>query len=291
MAIGTFIRASVVVAWCAIASIHFVRYALPGLGISERRDLGATLTAQMDRTLVYNVLVGEQEYGHCRLSFNREEAGYLVHFAADLTALPLSEFLTRIPGLRTTEGSIHLNVQQRYDDRVRLTAVTADGQAFGIPLRANAVADASGLNGTVTIQENEHPFHLPATSGDDQSFALTPTLPPGLKPGDQFRTTMMTMGLTMTPQRVVAVYMVQAPEMIATAQGMLELMRVEMSSNGKAAGTLWCDTTGTIYRLATLSPAITLELLSITHASEGQLFPLVAGTDARTDESQDRVHE
>jgi len=287
VAIGTFIRASVVVAWCAIASVHFVRYALPGLGVSERRDLGATLTAQMDRTLMYRVVVGDQDFGRCRLAFNREEAGYLVSFAIDLTSLPFPQFLTAATDLRTTEGSIHLSIQQRYNDRVRLTAVTADGQAFGIPLRANATADARGLHGTVTIQENEHPFHLPAASSDDQQCTLTPTLPPGLKPGDQFRTTMMTVGLTLTPQRVVAVYAVQAPEMIVTAQGMLALMQVEMTSNGKAAGTLWCDATGTIYRLATLSPAVTLELLSITHASEGQIFPRVAPMD----EIRNRVHE
>lgn len=276
MSFGVIIRIALVVGWLALVTIHLVRHALPGLGVAERRDFAATLAQQIDRTLVYAVRAQDRDLGRCTLSFEREEAGYRLTTDLDLSGLP---GMTGLPGMLGNPGvgsgsRLRATAEQRYDDRLRLVGLRGHGDVYGLALSLTATIDHRGLHGTVDMAGVSRPIEVADLGGAaDQGFAFALSLPPGLVVGERFRTTLTDIDWTLVPRRVVAVFTVEAHDEVHTVAGLRSLMRVSMVQDSTPSGTLWCDDHGTVYRMAMERAAVTMDLQSITHASDGRIWP------------------
>ncbi len=279
MSFGVVIRIALVVGWLALISVHLVRHALPGLGVTERRDFAATLAQQIDRTLTYTVRANDRDLGRCVLSFEREDAGYTLTTLLDLSGLP---GMTGLPGMLGNPGAglgsrLRATAEQRYDDRLRLVGLRGHGDVYGLPLTLDATVDHRGLLGTVNIGGVSRPIAVPELGDSaDQGFAFALSLPPGLVVGERFRTTMTDIDWTLVPRRVIAVFSVEARDDVETVAGLHSLLRVSMVHDGTPSGMLWCDDDGTVYRMAMERAAVTMELQSITHASDGRIWPALS---------------
>lgn len=271
---GFVIRIALVLVWLGLLGVHIVRHALPGFLVSERHDLAATLTRQVGRILHYEVRSGSEALGSTSISFETEDAGYRLETTLDLAHLPGLDAL-KLPGLDANgEGGLRASATQRLNHRLEMTAMVAEGQVLGLDLRLNGSVDDQGLHGVMAINGYEQQLEIPDLErGAGQGFGFALSLPPGLTPGDEFRTTVLDIGMSLKPAHVVAVFTVGAKERIDTADGPLDLLRVAMAKAGEAHATLWCDDDGTVYRSRMARSELSLDLRSIHDRSAGRIWP------------------
>ena len=268
---GLAIRCCLIAAWLALLGLHLWRFVLPGLGVVERHDLGAALAQQIDRALTYELLSASgKRLGSSELSVVRDDGGFRCDLRLELTGLP---------GINLGQGAptqvIRLIASEKLDDRFRLTSLTAEGEVMGLSLEVQATVGHQGLSGTLRLAGKERPFAL--AGFDRQNSAAMDfgvTLPPGLEPGDRFKTTMLDLDLSLTPREKEAVFSVEQREMIATRGGPLELLKVLVSSDGRHRSTYWCDSTGTVYRAELGSRTLAMELVRVRALPGRVLWPL-----------------
>ncbi len=250
---GLAIRLLIVATWMALFAAHIVRYALPGMGLVERRDLGAALGGQIDRALSYDILQGgasadapARRTGGCEIVFQRDEGFFRLDTRVDLTVLPGA--LALLAGGETDPG-LRLEVTQKLDDRLRLTAISGEGALGALRATFAGTVDHRGLTGHYRHHGVEHAFAFAGFGRDgDQGFDWSFSLPAGLRPGERFRAKVVDLD-GMTPRQRVGVYAVSGPEPLTTRAGTMDLLRVDLSVDGKARATSWCDERGTVYRM------------------------------------------
>lgn len=285
-AFGISLRIAVILAWLSVLGLHIMTYALPGFGINERRDLAATMAKQVDRRLVYTVQTSTAKLGECQLAFEREEAGFTLSTRIRLSGLPgmptlpsmkLGNGLTSADsanGTNSTNSALEATAVQTFDDRLRLTGIQGEGEIFGMTATLAGVVDHRGFVGTVAMAGATRELLISEfTDTGNQGFGFAMSLPPGLAPGEQFRTTVMDVDLSMRPRQVVSVFSVSDREPIATPGGELPLLRVEMAKDGELSATLWCDDDGTVYRMALAKTDCTLNLMMIHSKTDGLIWP------------------
>jgi len=266
---GLAIRLLIVVAWLALFANHVARFALPGLGLVERRDLASAIATQLDRSLSYDILQPSatpggppRRTGSCDISFQRDESFFRLDTRFDLDLLPGSTLPIQLPAAaRAMRPSLHIEASQKFDDRLRLTAIQGSGDLGGMRGTFAGTVDHRGLTGNYRFQGTSHDFALPAI-GSEQGFDWSLSLPAGLKPGERFRAKVLDLD-GMTPRQRVGVYAVEALEPIATRAGSMDLLRVTMTVDGKPRATSWCDARGTVYRVEFSGMKMAFELIRI----------------------------
>lgn len=267
---GLVIRCCLIAIWLALLGLHLWRFALPGLGVVERHDLGSALAQQIDRALTYDLLnASGKRLGGSELSVVREDAGFRCDLRLELTGLPGINL-----GQGTSAQVIRLAASEKLDDRFRLTALTAEGEVMGLSVAVEAIVDHRGLSGTLSLAGKEQPFALAGfdrQNGAAMDFGVT--LPPGLEPGDRFKTTLLDLDLSLTPREKEAVFSVERREMLATRGGPLELLKVLVSSDGRHRSTYWCDRTGTVYRAELGNRTLAMELVRVRQLPGQVVWP------------------
>jgi hypothetical protein len=299
MHLGTVIRWLLVLVWLGFFGSHALRYALPDLGLTERRDFAAVLNANLDHDLVYELRPDRRDgrgrpLGTCRLSFARSENSYLL-----TTTLELSN-LNAIPGLDLLRHALprrdpqfNLHLIETLDERMRLVGIEVSGRALGTAVTATGTVDGQGLHGQYRIDDGPPTdFAVPGLNQElNQGMDLAMSLPPGLKPGEKFTTRLFTLDwMKLAPKEKLAVFAVHEREAIATAAGTLNLLRVEMEVDVRPFATLWCDEHGLVMRSRQANSGMALVLTSVRGA-EGEVLwpppkagaptPTPAATDAR----------
>ena len=271
---GLAVRLCLIGMWLVLMGLHTWKFVLPGLGVVERHDLSAGLARQLDRSLSYDLIRPATDgtakrLGGSDISVSRDDAGFRCDLRFELDALP---------GFSrpSTDGhpAIRITATEKLDDRFRLTAITAEGEAMGMPITATAVVDHRGLTGTLMLAGKAQNFTLPNVGRDDgAAMDLGLTLPPGLKPGDTFKSKMLDIGITMTPTERVSVFTAVDREPIVTKDGELTLLKVVVSTDGKTRATYWCDDDGTVYRAALGDGTMVMELVRIRGAAGQAIWP------------------
>lgn len=274
MSLGLAIRTALILAWLGLMTVHVVTYALPGILVAERSDLAATLHQQSNRTLTYRVLAGNDDVGSCTIGFETGDAGYRIDTRIDLTRIPGLPSTITLPGSANLDSGLRASASQHLDHRLMLTAIEAEGDLFGIAMTMTGTVDHQGLHGSIEIGGTTQTLDIPDLGRDaGQGFDLALSLPPGLKTGEEFRTSVIDFGLSLSPQRAVAVFTVEQRERIETADGPLELLHVGMTKGSEPYATLWCDDEGTVYRSRLARSGVSLELSAIHDRRAGRIWP------------------
>lgn len=280
MGLGTVIRLAVVVGWLALFVPHIVRHAAPGLGLSARDNAGGMLAANLGKEYLYDLIrTTGGRLGNCRLSFQQIEQGFELETELRLDDLgKLAPGLGLLPQLReasTREVRVQLN--EVLDADQRLLSLSANGRAFGMELLADGTIGPDGLRGTYTLDEHAPvPYHLAEIGADaGQGSDLALNLPPGLQPGDQFTTRLLSPDYArMRLSASTAVFNVLAHEPVSTIAGPRALMKVEMQVDARTVSHLWCDDTGTVYRSRQLDGGMELRLMQIREVGGRILWPV-----------------
>ena len=198
MTLGALVRLAVVCGWLALFTSHVLRHALPGLGLRERRDLGAILGANGNQEFTYRVRSGGADgaaghpIGTCRLALGAEAEAFVLSSRLaidDLTLLPgLAGLAGRLPQ-HGRRGAL-LEAREHFDQRLRLQSVDVDAAFGDLVFTASGVVDGRGLAGTWTFAHGAPtPFLFPALRGDEnQGLGVVIALPPDLQPGERFTT-------------------------------------------------------------------------------------------------------
>ena len=267
---GLAIRLLLVAAWVAMFALHVLRFALPGMGLVERRDLGSAVSAQLDRSLSYDIIQAAatpegqpRRTGSCEISFQRDEGFFRLDTRFELELLPGTSLPVQLPSRDSPSPRLHLEACQKLDDHMRLTAVEGNGELGGLRATFSGSVDHRGLTGHYRFQGVSHPFALPAIGRDgNQGFDWSLSLPAGLKPGERFRAKVLDLD-GLTPRQSVGVYAVAGIEPIQTRAGSLDLLRVSLEVDGKPRGVSWCDDRGTVYRVEFAAMKLAIELTRI----------------------------
>ncbi len=285
MTFGALVRLAVVCGWLALFTSHVLRHALPGLGLRERRDLGAILGANGNQEFTYRVRSGGAEgadgrpIGTCRLALGAEAEAFVLSSRLtidDLTLLPgLAGLAGRLPQ-HGRRGAL-LEAREHFDQRLRLQSVDVDAAFGDLVFTASGVVDGRGLAGTWSFAHGTPtPFVFPALRGDEnQGLGVVIALPPDLQPGERFTTHVLAADLSrLAPVVQSAVFTVHPSEPVATAGGTMTLLRVEMEQDARPAATLWCDRRGRIYRMRQAGDAVVLDLVAVrTLTSQQVIWP------------------
>jgi hypothetical protein len=286
MRLGTFIRLVLVFAWLGLFIPHVVHHAAPGLGLSGRGNAAGMFAANLGKEYLYELVRSGTALplGSCRLAFLRTEQGFELETELRLDDLgKLAPGLSLLPQLReSTSREVRLRLSEQLDPRQRLVALTADGRAFGLDLAAEGRITADGLRGTYTLGDGvaATPFHLPEIGADaGQGSDLALNLPPGLEPGDQFTTRLLSPDYTrLKLTATTAVFTAQQHETVRTAGGARALLKVEMQVDARVVSHLWCDADGTVYRSRQQDGGLELRLVQIRIAGGEILWPAVEAT-------------
>ncbi len=283
MTLGALIRLAVVCGWLALFTSHVLRHALPGLGLRERRDLGAILGANGNLEFSYRVRSGGRQggpgvpIGTCRLALGAEAEAFV------LSSRLAIEDLTLLPGLAGLAGQLPphgrrnalLEAREHFDQRLRLQSVDVDAAFGDLVFTASGVIDERGLAGTWSFAHGQPtPFDFPSVRGDEnQGLGVVIALPPDLQPGERFTTRVLAADLArMAPAVQSAVFTVHPAEQVTTAAGALALLRVEMEQDARATATLWCDRRGWIYRVRQAGDAVALDLVAVRALTSQQVI-------------------
>ena len=277
---GLAIRLLLVAAWVALFATHVLRFALPGMGLVERRYLGSAVSAQLDRSLSYDIVQDAatpggtpRRTGGCEISFQRDEGFFRLDTRFDLELLPGSTLPIPLPDRLALRPSLHLEATQKLDDRLRLTAIEGNADLGGMRATFSGTVDHRGLSGQYRFQGTTHAFTLPGIGRDgDQGFDWSLSLPAGLKPGERFRAKVLDLD-GMTPRQAVGVYTVDGFEAIRTRAGSMDLLRVGMAVDGKPRTTSWCDARGTVYRVEFAAMKLAIELIRIRELPATVIWP------------------
>lgn len=272
---GVLIRCCLVACWLVLIGVHVWRFVLPGIGVVERKDLGAGLAQQLDRTLTYDIVRtaasgNGKRIGSSELTVVRDDAGFRCDLRFELEGLPGLPMTPAGAG----SSSLHITAVQKLDDRFRLTWLKAEGDVIGLPLTAEAQVDHRGLTGTLRLAGTEHPFSLPGFDREDgAAMDLGVTLPPGLKPGDTFKAKMLDVGITLTPIERESIFTATHREPVLTRGGILNLLQVVVHVDGKQRSTYWCDDLGTVYRAELGDQHLAMELVRVRELPGRILWP------------------
>lgn len=284
MGLGTVIRVAVVVGWLALFVPHVVRHVAPGLGLSARDDAGGMLAVNLGKEYHYDLVRSTGgRVGTCRLSFQRQEQGFKLETELQVDDLgKLAPGLGLLPQLREAASRmVRLQLTELLDSDKHLTSLTANGRAFGMELLADGKIAADGLRGSYTLDENQPtPYHLPEIGADaGQGSDLALNLPPGLEPGDQFTTRLLSPDYTrMRLSATTAVFTALAHESLSTIAGPRALLKVEMQVDARVVSHLWCDDNGTVYRSRQQDGGMELRLRQINEVGGDILWPPQAAT-------------
>lgn len=277
--LGVLVRLAVVIAWLVLFLPHVVKHAAPGLGIGARDNAGEMLAANLGKEYHYDLIrTTGGRLGTTRLSFERTEQGFKLETELRLDDLgKLAPGLALLPQLRDAgTREVRVLLSQQLDDARKLTALTANGRAFGLDLVASGRVGPDGLRGTYTFAEGTAtPYHLPEITADaGQGNDLALNLPPGLEPGERFTTRLLSpdyagMRLTAT----TAVFTALQHESVPTPAGPLALLKVEMQVDARVMSHLWCDDKGTVYRSRQNDGGMELRLTRINEVGGRILWP------------------
>ena len=279
MGLGNIIRLAVVLAWLALFVPHLVRHAAPGLGLGAPAGAEGMLAANLGKEFLYDLGRSSGErLGTCRLSFQPSEQGFELETELRLDDLGrLAPGLGLLPQLREAGSrEIRLQLTEQLDARQRLVSLSANGRALGMELLGEGTIGIDGLRGTYTLDENPPtPYHLPEIGADaGQGSDLALNLPPGLEPGDQFTTRLLSPDYTrMRLSAKNAVFSVLEHQTIPTIAGPRALLKVEMQVDARAMAHLWCDDRGTVYRSRQMDGSMELRLVQIREVGGRILWP------------------
>lgn len=257
MSVGALIRLLIVVAWLALFVRHLVTHLAPGMGLKTGHDIGAVLRANLGREFLYDLVQESRSgapriIGSSQLSFAREERGYQLETALELTDPgQLGPLALLLKSAADAPKRISLRIAQHLDQELRLTSVHATGGLLGISFTADGLVKEHGLDGSWRIDDGPStPITIPGIgSGDNQGMDLVISLPPGLKPGDRFTSRLLSPDIAnLKIEAKTAIFAATMPEAVVTHAGILHLLRVEMTVDARAVASLWCDERGTVYR-------------------------------------------
>jgi hypothetical protein len=282
MSLGSLVRLAIVLGWLALFLAHVVEHAVPDLGLGARRDLAAVIAGNLGREFTYEVQQAARNQparaiGRTRLSFYREEDGYRVDTGMEMPDIGVLSGLDLLLKGRGIEARrLTLRISETLDRELRLTRMRAEGGIFGTAFSADGAITAKGLVGSYRLDQGEPaPLAVPGIGPENnQGLDLAMSLPPGLKTGDRFTSRLLSPDLAgFTVHARTAVYTALTCEPIATRQGRMDLLRVEMAVDGRAATHLWCDQAGTVYLSRQLDGGMTLVLEQVREIGGDLLWP------------------
>lgn len=281
MNLGNALRICIVAGWLALFGSHALHYALPDLGLQERRDFSAVVAANLDHRFAYRIMQenrgqAPRQVGSCTLDFTRNDADYTLLTVIDYSDSPFAPVLAALLPARAAPRNqrIELRIAETLDDRLRLIALSADAAIHGHQFSAHGAVGSDGLTGTWQFDGGAPTrFVRPEITHEASQGLEGPIcLPPGLAPGDRFSSRMSEPDLVnFTTQRKIAVFTVRDRETIVTLHGSLELLHVDLELDGRPHSTWWCDQAGTVYRSSQHGSGLEL-LLDRKSSSDGTVL-------------------
>lgn len=277
--IGWWIRIAVLLTWAGLYGHHASEHLLLSLGLVERRDVSTIIRHHNQYRYRYDLLTASGErVGNLFLEYQFVDTNWESSLVLDLDRIDfvpgIGAILSRLEQL--PGDTVHLEFTTFHDDRFRLSRLEAQGDILGIAGSFEGRIDHTGLVGQLSIPSlgEERDVHLPGflDTGDDAAgMDLAHALPPGLVPGDRFRTQVI--ALDWKPptfmKRVPVVYRVV--ERVPGPDGD-ELNRIEIVQDGATMGELTANDDGVIYRTRHRSSGLQMQLRSVFH-NGGKIWP------------------
>jgi len=280
--LGGVVRVAVVLGWLGFYGWHVARYALPGLGLVERRDLAALLAVHLERAFTYRVLTASRRViGRGDLTVQQDDTRFRIDSALDLDELPVPVLaLAGLPDGEPRVGQAHLlslRAGATFDDRYRLIAVDGSLNFLAMQAVVRASTGPGGLSGRIEVDGLGTPFARDfAVPGADQvqGLSLIPCLPPGLRVGDRFTARQLAFDATaLRPTLATAVYTVEQATTVPAGRQSVAVLEVAVQVDGKPQSTLWCDQHGTVYLMRTAEGGMQLELTAVRVLNGPALWP------------------
>ena len=288
--LGWWLRIGLLLAWAGLYGHHASEHLLLSLGLVERRDVSTIIKHHNRYRYRYDLLTAEdRRVGNLFLEYQFVDTNWESSMILDLDDVEfmpgIGMLLGRIGELERRD--VHIEFTAFHDDRFRLSRLEASGHVLGIDGRFEGHLDHTGLVGVVEVPSLDlvRDFHQPGLLGGGMETAgldVAHALPPGLEPGDRYRTEVIAVDwkppfLTRRPVDYMVRDRVPGPD-----GG--ELNRIEIVQDGTTMGELTANADGVVYHTTHLASGLQLELRSVFHNGgkiwpRDELAPQGAGTD------------
>lgn len=282
---GIAIRVVILVAWVGLSGTHLAHHLLPGLGLVPQADSASTMASRLDRTYRYRLnwrpspAAEWAKVGTCAVGWAGDDVGARTFTEIDVTDTRM------IPGVKlirqaigATARGLRIRIEQLLDSSLRLRSVEVSGQVFGIRIDASGPVDHRGLTLNWKAGGHEGVQVVPEVRPERVSGSeLAMGLPPGLKSGARFSTTISTIDPTrMRLATKTAVFSVVGLAPGGTAGGTADLREVEMRVEDRLTARLWCDEAGVVHRQEIADQGLQLSLEGIYDVLGQKQWPVEA---------------
>ncbi|MBA3686147.1 MAG: hypothetical protein H0W72_13040 [Planctomycetes bacterium] len=286
MSLGSALRIALVLGWLTLLVMHVGRRVLPEFSRADGMDLGAVLSTQLDRLLMYDLthrpVGGEsRRIGTAVLRCEREDNLFLLESELSIDELPFA--FTEKAALRTRPSVaplLRVRLVERLDERFRLLGIEGDGDLGGRASTLTGLVDHRGLTGRLAIDgqpDRVFAFRDISREGGTGLELAAPVLPSGLAVGDRIRAPMIGFALAGLTRKE-AEYTVETEEVVTTRAGVRRLLRVAMRIADKPHARLWADPDGTVYRGELVDYPLVIELARIHAISGERIWPEAASS-------------